>query len=128
MKSLSRGFQSGEEGKVKPGCIFSIVLMAIVVFLAIKLIPVYFNNYEFKGELKQAVSRAGARAIQNEDIVRDLIATAGKNNIVLQKEKIQISRTSGQLYIAVEYSVPVNFLIMKRDLNFKLEESGITLF
>ena len=124
MKSPKYGFQSAEEGKGAIGCIFSIVLLLIVIFLAFKLVPVYFNYYEFKGAFQQTVSRAGARSVQDELIVKDLISIAERNNIVLKKENVHIRRFAGQLYIDVEYSVPVNFLVLKRDLKFKIEETS----
>ena len=127
MKSLSSGFISGEEGKGTLGCLFSILLMAIVLFLAFKLAPVYFNHYEFKGDMKQAVSRIGVRAIAEDVIIQDLIKTAEKNNITIEKENIKIRRFSGQVYISIEYTVPVNFLIMKHDLHFELEESSFSM-
>jgi hypothetical protein len=127
MKSLRYGFQSGEEGKGSLGCIFSIALMVIVVFVAFKLGPVYFNHYEFKGELQQVVSRAGARSVQDEVIIQDIIRTAEKSKIILKKENIQIRRLAGQLNITVEYTVPINLLVTTYNRNFKLEESSFTL-
>jgi len=127
MKSLNRVFKSGEEGKGTVGCIISIILVAIVIFLAVKLAPVYFNYYEFKGALQQTVSRAGAKSTVDDAIIQELIKTAENSNIALKKENIKIRRFSGQLVIEVEYSVPVSFLIMNRDLNFKLEESSFTI-
>ncbi|MCL2878153.1 MAG: DUF4845 domain-containing protein [Acidobacteria bacterium] len=127
MKSIKHGFKSGEEGKGALGCIFSIILVVIVIFLAIQFAPAYFNYYGFKGDLQQAVSRAGAQAVADDVIIQELIKTAEKNSISLKKENIQIRRFSGQLYIEIKYAVPINFFIMKRDYNFKLEESSFTL-
>lgn len=127
MKSFSHGFKSGEEGKGALGCIFSIVLLAIVAFLALKLAPVYFNHYEFKGDLQQAVSRAGARMNTEDAIYQELIKIAETNKIPLKKENIQIRRLAGQLVIEIEYTVPIDLLFMKYDKNFKLEESSFTL-
>ncbi|MDR0310958.1 MAG: DUF4845 domain-containing protein [Acidobacteriota bacterium] len=126
MKSRNYGFQSGEEGKGAIGCIIAIVLMVIVIFLGFQLGPVYFNYYEFKSDLKQEVSRVAARAINDEDIVKNLIKIAEKNNIFITKENIKIRRIAGQIAIEVEYQVPVGFIIMTRDLNFKLEGSSFT--
>ena len=125
MKSYN--FQSGEEGKGSLGCMFSLVLMVIALFLAFKLAPPYIGYYELKGELKQAVSRAAMRPSAEENTVKDLIRTAEKNKVLLKKENIKIRRFAGQLYINIEYTVPVDFIIIKRDFNFKMEESSFTL-
>ena len=127
MKSLDRVFKSREEGKGTAGCIFALVLMLIVIFFAVKLAPPYLNRYEFKSELKQAVSRAGARAFSDENIKKDLLLLAEKNKIVLKSENIRIKHVAGQLVISVEYTIPVDFIILKHDLSFQDEESSFTI-
>jgi hypothetical protein len=126
MKFINCGFKSGEEGKGSLGCIVSIFLVIIIIFVSFKLGPPYFSHYEFKGEVKHAVSRYGARAISDENIKKDLINLAEKNKVLLKNENIQIRRFAGQLILNVEYSIPVDFLILKRDISFKVEESSFT--
>ena len=127
MNSPNHGFKSGEEGKGSAGCIFAAFLMVVVVFLAFKLAPPYINHYEFKNEMKQEVSRAGARSMPDENIKRNLITTAAKSNIPLKNENINIRRFSNQITIRVEYTIPVDLLITKRDLHFQAEGSSFTL-
>ena len=127
MKSLKHGNNSGEDGKGSIGCILAIILMAAAVFLAFKLGPPYLSHYEFKGEMKQTVSRAGAHMMSEEQIKKDLIAIARKNNIVLEEKNIRITRTSSSVEISTGYTIPVNFIIMKRDLNFEVKESSYSL-
>ena len=122
----NNSFKSGDEGKGAIGCIFALLLMVIALFLAIKLGPPYMSHYEFKGEFKQAVSRVAARGMVEENIIKEMIATAEKNKIVLKSENIQIRRFAGQLIITVEYTIPVDFIFMERELRFKLEESSWT--
>ena len=126
MSIPNHGFKSGQEGKGSLGCIFAILLMVLVLFFAFTLFPPYMNHYEFKSEMKQAVARAGARAMTDENIRKDLIQTAEKNKIVLKSENIQIRHMAGQIVITVEYTIPINFLIMTKDLRFNLEESSWT--
>ena len=126
MNMSGNGFKPREEGKGSLGCIFALFLMVVALLLAFKLGPPFMNHYEFKSEMKQAVSRAGARAMTDENIKKDLIQTAEKNKIVLKSENIQIRHMAGQIVIAVEYTIPVNFLIMTKDLRFNLEESSWT--
>ena len=119
MKSLF-----SDEGKGTAGCIFALFLMVVVIFLAIKFVPPYLNHYEFKSDMKQAVSRAGARSITDDNIRKDLIQLAQKNKIVLKNENIQISRFAGQIVIRVKYTIPINLLIMNHEFKFENEESS----
>ena len=126
MNTPKHVFKSGEEGKGSLGCIFALFLMVVALLLAFKLFPPYMNHYEFKSEMKQAVSRAGARAMTDENIKKDLIQTAEKNKIVLKSENIQIRHMAGQVVITVEYTIPINFFIMTYDRSFRIEESSWT--
>ena len=126
MKSLNYGFKSGEEGKGILGCMFAIFLMAAAIFLAFKLGPPYFHHYGFKGDMQYAAARAGAQAIPDNTIKLELIRNAENNKILLKKENIKIQYLAGQVIINAEYDIPVNFLIMKRDLHFRVESSSFT--
>ena len=127
MKSLNHDLKSKEAGKGSLGCMFAIVLAAVAIFLSVKLGPVYYYHYEFKGHLQQVVGRAGVRAVSEEAFVQELIKAAEANNIVLKKENIQISHFASQIRVNVEYTVPVNFIIFTRNFTFKAEETSISI-
>ena len=126
MRSLDRIFQFNEEGKGSVGCMLSLVVMAIVLFIAFKVGPPYYNNYNLASELKSTVSRMSARALKEEVVIKDLIRIAEKNDIVLTKKNIKISRFGGNLYIEIDYTVPIDFLILQRELHFKMKEESFT--
>lgn len=126
MKSLNHGFQSGEEGKGSAGCLFALVLMAIIVFLSLKLAPPYFHFYDLKSALKQEVSRVGARITPDEVIVQDLIKIGEKSKVSLTKDNIKIIRIPSQITIEIEYKVPINLIIYEFEKGFKMEGSSFT--
>ena len=127
MKFPNHDIKSGEDGKGSLGCIFAIILMVIAIFLAYKLGPLYYNHYELTGELKQAVSRAGARMISDENIKKDVKALAQKNNIFLKDEDILINKSvPTRIIIEIKYVIPVDFIILKRDINFHAMEEGVS--
>jgi len=120
-------FKFGDEGKGSLGCIFALLLMAAAIFLAIKLGPPYVNHFEFGNNLKQTINRASVHEVTDEYIKKNLILDAEKNNIVLTNENIQIRRIAGKIIIRVEYTVPVDFIVIKRELKFRVEEASYTL-
>jgi hypothetical protein len=128
----SKGFDTlrDSEGKGFLGCIGAIVVLAAIIFVGIKLGPVYYSNYTFEEGLKTLVSRAGARYTQDEKIVTDILDLAQQNNINLthenSKDNIKIERYAGQIHINVRYFVPVDFLIMRRNLKFEIKLSTFT--
>ena len=127
MRSLDRIFQFNEEGKGSVGCMLSLVVMAIVLFIAFKAGPPYYNNYNLEGELKSTVSRMSARSLKEEFVIKNLIHIAENYNIVLTKKNIKIGRFGGKLYIEIDYTVPIDFLILQRELHFKMREESFTI-
>jgi hypothetical protein len=127
MKFLNRFFQSSEEGKGSAGCIFALVLMAIFLFIAFKVGPAYYNNSSFKGDVTQATGRIGARSSKEDVVIQSLIQLAEKNKIRLKKENIKIRRFSGQILIEIDYTVPVDLIILQHDLHFTIKTESFTL-
>jgi hypothetical protein len=115
---------SDSEGKGLIGCILSIVLFLLVVFVGILLGPIYYNNYNFESDVKTEVSRAGARSYDNETIIKDIIDLAKRNEIRLTGENIKVDRYAGQLHLIINYSVPVDFLVIQRDIDFQINVSS----
>jgi len=112
------------EGKGLLGCAVFIVLMGVLIVLVIKLGPIYYSNFNFESEVKTEASRAGARFTDDETIIRDLMAMAKRNDIRLKRENIGVERFAGQIHIEVRYTVPVDFLFLKRDINFQIKASS----
>jgi hypothetical protein len=124
MKAKSFRLFSESEGKGLIGCMLSIVLLAMIVFLGITLGPVYYNNLNFESDVKTEVSRAGARFIDNEALVKNIIDLARRNEIRLTRQNIKVERFAGQVHIKINYSVPVDLLATERDLNFEIKVSS----
>jgi hypothetical protein len=122
-KNLSRLFHESE-GKGLLGCLVSIVVLGVVVFLAITLGPMYYNHMNFESDVKTEVSRAAAHTLSSETMVKDILDLARRNEISLAKENIKIERYAGKVNVTVEYSVSVDLLVIERDFNFKISLSS----
>jgi hypothetical protein len=112
------------EGKGLLGCALFIVIAGVAIFLAIKLGPIYYANYNLETEVRTEVSRAGARFLDDETVTRDILDIAKKNEIRLTSQNIKIDRFAGQIHIDVNYAVPVDFVLFERDVNFKIKVSS----
>jgi hypothetical protein len=114
----------GSEGKGLFGCLIFIVLAAVAIFLAIKLGPLYYANYNLESDVRTEVSRAGARSLDDDTIVHDIIDMGRRNEIRLAKQNIKIDRFAGQIHIEVSYAVPVDFVFFEHDVNFQIKASS----
>ncbi len=124
MKSKGLRILRDSEGKGLIGCVIFIVLFAVAIFLAITLGPIYYSNYKFESELKTEASRAGSHFMDDETVMKDVMDLAKRNEIQLAREDIKLERFAGQLHITVHYSVPVDLLITRRNLNFGITASS----
>jgi hypothetical protein len=112
------------EGKGAIGCLAALVLFAVAIYLGITLGPIYYSNFNLENGVKTTASRAGARFFNDEQIMAEIMDLAKRDEIRIRKENIYIDRFAGQVHIKVHYSVPVNFIIFDRDLNFNIQASS----
>jgi len=125
MKSQIRRSLHDSDGKGMVGCIIFIVLIGIAIFLSIRLVPIYYTNYTMESEIKIVVSRAGAHYQDDAAITKDVLDIARKNELQIEKKNIQVRRFAGQIFVEVEYAVPVDFGILERNLNFQIKASSV---
>ncbi len=112
------------DGKGLIGCMFMIVIIAVAIYLGIVLFPIYYSNFNLESEVKTEASRAGAHFLDDEAVVKDVIDVARRNDIRLTRQNITIDRFAGQVHINVRYTVPVDFGLFERDLNFEIRASS----
>jgi hypothetical protein len=124
MKSHSRSLLNNAEGKGIVGCVVFIVLLSVAVFLSIQLFPVYYSYYSMESELKREISNAGAHSLRDETIIRDVLEVAKRNEVPLKEEDIQIERVAGQVIFDIDYVVPMDFVVIQRNLNFHIRVSS----
>jgi len=124
MKSLRLQILRDCEGKGLTGCLTALVLLGCTVYLAFTVGPIYYSNYNFESDLKTEVSRAGAHFYDDETVIRDVLDLGKKNEIRLEKQNVRIDRFAGQMHVNVNYSVPVDFGVMQKNLAFQLTASS----
>jgi hypothetical protein len=113
-----------EDGKGLTGCLIIIFLLGVAVFLTVQLGPAYYAKYSMESEIKTVASRAGARFMDNETIIKDVMALAKKNDVPLKKGDVKVQRLAGQIQIEVRYTVPVNLVFYQYDKAFRIRASS----
>jgi hypothetical protein len=131
MKTNISGILLDSEGKGFLGCMIAIILIAAMIFAAIKVGPIYYANYMFEEDLKEITSQSGARGGSSDSIINTILNAARERKIRItpedaKKGDIKIEHYAGQLHITVKYSVPVDFLIFRKSMNFEIKSSSFT--
>jgi hypothetical protein len=70
------------------------------------------------------VSRAGANFLADEMLVNNILDLARKNEIRLARNEVKVERFAGQIHLTIHYTVPVDFIVLKKDLNFEIKTSS----
>ena len=96
-----------ERGEGKLGCLFGLILLAIAVVIAFKMIPVKVKA----AELRQVVSdEAKAAGTHNDDKIRGAIMQkVYDTKLPVTVEDVHITRSQGEITVDVEYDVPIDF-------------------
>jgi hypothetical protein len=120
----SRRSQRGE-GKLK-AIIYTAILVA-GVYAAFKVVPPYVAEYQLKDKMSEQARFAVVNRY-SEEKVRDIIyQTIQDLDIPAKREDIKLSNTHAGMAISVSYSVPVDFVVYKTELNFSPSSEGVDI-
>jgi len=118
---MSRGGRNrvGERGFGNLRAILGLVVIAVIMFLCVKLIPPYVNNYQFQQAI-DGVARYSAY-IQNksaEDVKNEVYAKAKDCEVLLPPDAVEVEKTGTTVNIDVKYVVAVDLLGKSVELRF----------
>ena len=117
---MAQQIQNGQKGGAKINLIITLMIMAAMIFTAVKVVPVYFANYQFQdainSESRFALTGYPKRTI--EDVRDDVYKKAQELQIPAKREDIQVSMQSGYVNISLDYSVPIDLSVYQFSLQF----------
>ncbi len=101
--------QLTERGAVSFKVLFWLLLLAIVVHISVKLVPVYIDSERMKDEM--AVKARFAQTLKDEEIITDLVKKAKELDLPLGPDSFQLMRDddSRQMKISTKWDVTVKF-------------------
>lgn len=104
--------------------VFSLVLVGALIFVGLKLVPVYYGNYNFKDYVEDETRRASYQSGSSAESIRDeVFKKAQELDIPLTKDEIKVEKTSSQggvnpVTINADYTVHLDLLVTSTDLHF----------
>jgi hypothetical protein len=109
-----------ERGGSRMNLIITLLILGSMVFAAVKVVPVYFANYQFQDsiESESRFALTGYPKKSIEDIRDDVWQKAQELSIPVQKEDIQVQVQNGSVSISLDYSVPIDLAVYQFTLNF----------
>ena len=95
-----------------------IAVLAVLLFLGIRLIPIYFHNQQLQQFVDEVTQRAAAPT-SSDDVLRSwVLAKAADLDLPVVADNVHIQRTSGSVHMEVRYVVHVNLPLYTVDLHF----------
>lgn len=87
---------------------FWVAVLGIAIFLCIRLLPPYIDNYQFQDDLNnlaRVVTYAQAKTA--EDVRADVLHLAQQRELPIRPEQIDVNKTQVGVRIEVNYTVSV---------------------
>lgn len=109
-------------GRLKAICYFAVLILG--VYVAIKIVPLYVNDYQLKDKISEQARFAVVNRYTEEQIKENIYRTIQDLDIPAQRDDVKVQATNHGLLISVSYSVPVDFLLYKTELNFSPSSEG----
>lgn len=97
----------GQRGEGNFGCLFALVLFAIGLFIAYKVIPVKVRTAELRQEVVDQSKSAGL--LSDAKILAAILAKAQDLKLPVTEQDVKIERARGSITVDVEYTVPIDF-------------------
>jgi hypothetical protein len=120
-RQTSRHAERGE-GRLK--AIIYLVVLIVGVFLAFKLVPAYVADYQLKDKMTEQARFAIVNRYTEDQIKDNIFRTIQDLDIPAKREDVKVQNTNHGIAISVTYTVPVDLVFYKTDLNFASTSEG----
>jgi len=117
---MSERHRNGERGSNKLNLIVTLVVLGMMAFAAIKIVPVYFANYQFQDSLESESRFAltGYPKKNADDVRNDIWNKAKELGIPADKDAIHVELQNGSVDLGLDYSVPIDLAFYQFTLQF----------
>ena len=99
--------------------LFGLFVVVAMFYLAWKVLPPYFSNYQFQDELETQARYFSYGTPKSEQDIRDAIAKkAHEYDIPLTSDQVKVERMGPELAISADYTVHIDIPMYPFDLHF----------
>jgi len=117
-------FRRDERGEGRLKAIIYTAILIIGVFVAIKLVPLYVTQYQLKDKMEEQARFAVVNRYTDDQIRDNIFRVIQDLDIPARREDIKVANTNHGIAISVDYTVPVDLLVYKTDINFSSSSEG----
>jgi hypothetical protein len=119
--------QRSQRGEGKLKAIIYTVILVTLVFLAIKLVPLYVAEYQLQDKMNEQAKFAVVNRY-TEDQIRDILMKVIQDlDIPATRDDIKLASTNHGVSISISYTVPVDFLVYQTNITFTPTSEGLDI-
>ncbi len=106
-----------DDGKGKLKALFALAVLAATIYLCIKIIPVYVNNYDLHNHIQDLAITATVSRMSADKITKDVVAYADDLGLPVSADNVKVS-VGGTVTIDLDYTVPIDLRFYTLMLHF----------
>jgi len=119
--------QRSESGKITFKAILSLAFIAAVIYTAVKVIPVYVNNYQLQDYVENQTpfwltQRASAEAIQ-----KNILAKSDELGLPIAADNVTVEANQNRVNVSIDYHVPVDLKVCTLPLHFTVSKGNTAI-
>ena len=114
----------GQRGEGRLKAFLYLAFLVIAVFVGFKTIPLYVSDYQLKDKMTETAKFAIVNRYTEDQIKDNIYHTIQDLDIPAKRDDIKVENTNHGIAISVNYTVPVDFVFYKTDLNFATSSEG----
>ena len=109
---------AGERGEGKAKAIIVTLVLAFLVYTAVKVVPPYVSEYELSDKMQETARFASVNRNSEDQIRKTIMSTIEDLQIPATPEDVKVTAAGGRVSITVDYKVPIDLTVYKFDLHF----------
>ncbi|HTP44859.1 MAG TPA: DUF4845 domain-containing protein [Candidatus Acidoferrum sp.] len=114
----SSRFRNSEHGGSGVKLFFLLILLGAMIFGAVKVVPIYVNNYQMQDAIESEARFAIGNRLAAKDIRDNVWKKVTEIGIPAQQDDLKVTAGQGTVQISLDYTVPVDLLVYKFTLDF----------
>lgn len=98
-----------------------------MVFIAVKIVPVYFANYQLQDSIESEARFAIANRRSDDDIRDAVFKKIKELGVPARREDIKVNNQQRLVEISLDYTVPIDLQVYQLTLQFHPHADNRTL-
>lgn len=127
---MTRNLHSAPRQQRGGGNLKAVVYLAVLisaVYIAVKIVPPYVAEYQLKDKITEQARFAVVNHFSDDQIKDSIFRTIQDLDIPAKRDDVKVAPTNHGLTISVSYSVPVDLLVYRTELDFSPSSEGIDM-